>query len=226
VPVVGGKIVKDDWHEVVVVDVVAACSTHPRFQSQIAVAACRKEATSGHVTVMTRFRVLGREIRFAVSTGRRSLELYLLDMCQWTHGYVARQNVADGARFREHVVEKFPHDILPRVGEGSKAKFFVCRYAIDAEAGRNVRADDDRLHRFEKTFEVCYEVKIEWKLEMVRVEAQLRLLTGWVYGLLWRMQHTLLFMVVEDALRSERLQARQANVMCVFVGEFLRDQTG
>jgi len=75
----------------------------------------------------------------------------------------------------------------------------VCPYAINAEAGGDVRAND-RLLRLEKTFKVRYEVKIEWKLAVVRVEAQLRFLAGRVYGLLRCMHHTILFMVVEDAL--------------------------
>ena len=59
---------------------------------------------------------------------------------------------------------------------------------------------NDRLLRLEKTFKVRYEVKVEWKLAVVRVEAQLRLLVGRVYGLLRCMHHTILFMVIEDAL--------------------------
>ena len=87
--------------------------------------------------------------------------------------------------------------------------------AINAETRWNVRADNPLLcfririvGRAEKALEVSDEVKVEGKLEVMRIEGQLSLLALWIHALLGSMYQTVWRVLVQNAFRTEHLQAR------------------
>jgi len=86
---------------------------------------------------------------------------------------------------------------------------------MDAKTGRDVVVNDLLLlrfeifvWRFEKAFEIRNQIKVEREFEVVRLELQFRFLPLRIFALLGRMRKTHSAMVLEYALRGERLQAR------------------